>query len=111
MENKKVMNVIVSTSIRFTSEDDVKAYRGLGFEALPEDDLEYTEVTRYILGGAKIVLFGAKGQRLAVLERRTVRGMAVDGVPVTVHGPEFKRFDSDEPEPAEDDSENVEAAN
>ncbi len=90
MENK--MQVIISTAIRFTTEADVAAYKALSFEALPLEDMEYNEVTRYLVGWEHIVLFGANGRRLAVLKRKAIRGMAINGKPVTITGDEFKPF-------------------
>ena len=62
MENKK-MQVIISTAIRFTTEADVAAYKALSFEALPLEDMEYNEVTRYLVGWEHVVLFGAKDRK------------------------------------------------
>lgn len=90
MENK--MQVIISTAIRFTTEADVAAYKALSFEALPLEDMEYNEVTRYLVGWEHIVLFGANGRRLAVLRRKAIRGMAINGKPVTITGDDFKPF-------------------
>ena len=93
MENK--MQVIISTAIRFTTEADVAAYKALSFEALPREDVEYNEVTRFIVGYEHIVLFGANGRRLAVLKRDKVRGMAIDDEPVTVNGNDFRPFSTE----------------
>ena len=96
--NEKTMQVIISTGIRFTCEEDVNAYKALSFEALPMDDLEYNEVTRYLIGWKRIVLFGLNGHRLAVLNREQVRGMAVNGRPINVRGEGFVPVDSVEEE-------------
>ena len=96
MENK--MQVIISTAIRFTNEADVAAYKALTFEALPLDDMEYNEVTRYLVGWEHIVLFGANGRRLAVLKRKAIRGMAINDKPVTITGDDFKPFTTEDDE-------------
>lgn len=96
--NKKTMQIIISTGIRFTTEEDVNAYKALSFEALPMTDLEFNEATRYLIGWRRIVLFGLNGHRLAVLDREQVRGMAVDGKPVTVSGEDFTPIDSEKEE-------------
>ena len=96
MENK--MQVIISTAIRFTNEADVAAYKSLSFEALPLEDMEYNEVTRYLVGWEHIVLFGANGRRLAVLKRKAIRGMAINDKPVTVTGDGFKPFNTEDDE-------------
>lgn len=96
MENK--MQVIISTAIHFTNEADVAAYKALSFEALPLDDMEYNEVTRYIVGYEHVVLFGANGRRLAVLKRKAIRGMAINGKPVKVAGDDFRPFNTEDDE-------------
>lgn len=106
------MNAIISTSINFQSAADVAAYMQLDPVALPEDDMAYTEVTRYIVGFESIVLFGVDGRRLAKFRRRNVRGFAVDGEPVVIHGENFKRIGipEDDPQPTADADENEEDA-
>lgn len=96
MENK--MQVIISTAIRFNNEADVAAYKALSFEALSLEDLEFNEVTRYIVGYEHIVLFGQNGRRLAVLKRDKVRGMAINDKPVKVNGDGFKPFNTEDDE-------------
>lgn len=100
------MNAVVSTSINFQNAADVAAYMQLNPAALPDDDTAYTGVTRYIVGYAHIILFGENGRRMAKLHRRNVRGFAVDGEPVVVHGPDFKRIGI----PGEDQPQDDEAA-
>ena len=97
------MNAVVSTSINFQNASDVAAYMQLNPAALPDDDTAYTGVTRYIVGYAHIILFGENGRRMAKLHRRSVRGFAVDGEPVVVHGPSFKRIGIPGEEPPQDD--------
>lgn len=89
-------NVILSTTIRFTTASDVLAYSGLTNEARPRLDVEFTEATKIVVGFQHIVLFGATGRRMAVLSRKDYVGMAIDGKPVVVAGDEFKPFTVDE---------------
>lgn len=91
MTEAKTMNAIVSTSIRFSTPESVAAYRALPWHDLPEDDMEYNEVTRYIVGYKNIILLGKNGRRLATFPRRSVLGLAIDGQPVVIHGKDFKR--------------------
>lgn len=87
---------IISTCINFQTEADVTAYRGIDWRALPEGDMEYNEVTKYIVGYKNIILLGANGRKLATFPRRTVRGMAIDGTPVIIHGKDFTRIGVDD---------------
>lgn len=94
MENK-MQQIIISAGIKFTCEADVDAYNHLTFEALPSADLEFNEVTRFIVGYEHIVVFGQNGRRLAVLKRKDYRGMAVDGKPIKITGDDFKTVSTD----------------
>lgn len=89
-------NVIISTDIRFTTAHDVRAYSGLTSEARPRLDVEFTEATKVVVGWDRIVLFGATGQRMAVLNRRDYVGMAIDGKPYVISGDGFAPFTYDE---------------
>ena len=89
-------NVIISTDIRFTTAHDVRAYSGLTSEARPRLDVEFTEATKVVVGWDRIVLFGATGQRMAVLNRRDFVGMAIDGKPYVISGDGFAPFTYDE---------------
>lgn len=91
----KKMNVIISTSCEFASEEDVKEYRALSMWDLPEDDMNWPDVARVIMGYSKIVLIDEDGKRLAVWGRREVTGMAIGDKAIAVHGSAFKRFDTD----------------
>lgn len=101
MAEVKTMNAIVSTSIRFSTPESVAAYKGLPWHDLPEDDMEYNEVTRYIVGYKNIVLLGKDGRRLATFPRRKVMGLAIDGQPIVIHGEGFKRIGIDDAATAE----------
>ncbi len=101
MAEVKTMNAVVSTSIRFSTPESVAAYKALPWYDLPEDDMEYNEVTRYIVGYKNIVLLGQDGRRLATFNRRKVRGFAIDGQPIVIHGEGFKRIGIDDPAIAE----------
>ncbi len=101
MAEVKTMNAVVSTSIRFSTPESVAAYKTIPWHDLPEDDMEYNEVTRYIVGYKNIVLLGKDGRRLATFNRRKVRGFAIDGQPIVIHGEGFKRIGIDDPATAE----------
>lgn len=96
MAEVKTMNAIVSTSIRFSTPESVAAYKALPWHDLPEDDMEYNEVTRYIVGYKNIILLGKDGRRLATFPRRKVLGLAIDGQPIVIHGKDFKRIGIDD---------------
>ncbi len=53
------------------------------------------------MGYKNIVLLGKDGRRLATFNRRKVRGFAVDGQPIVIHGEGFKRIGIDDPATAE----------
>lgn len=97
----QTMQAIISTAINFQTAEDVKAYQGLDWKALPEDDREYNEVTRYIVGFKNVILLGLNGRRLCTVPRRSVKGLAIDGQPVIVHGPNFKRLGIKDPDTAQ----------
>lgn len=101
MAEVKTMHAIISTSINFRTAEDVKAYQGLDWMALPEDDMEYNEVTRYIVGYKNIILLGQNGRRLYTGKRRNIRGLAIDGSPIVIHGKNFKRIGIDDEATAE----------
>lgn len=92
----QTMQAIISTSINFRSAEDVKAYQGLDWMSLPEDDMEYNEVTRYIVGYKNIILLGLNGRRLYTGLRRNIKGLAIDGQPIVIHGKDFKRIGIDD---------------
>lgn len=97
----KTMNAVGSTSICFSTPESVEAYKAIPWIDLPEDDMEYNEVTRYIVGYKNIILLGLNGRRLATFPRRKVRGLAIDGHPVVIRGEGFKRIGIDDPATAE----------
>lgn len=97
----QLRQAIISTAINFQTAEDVKAYQGLDWKALPEDDREYNEVTRYIVGFKNVILLGLNGRRLCTVPRRSVKGLAIDGQPVIVHGPNFKRLGIEDPDTAQ----------
>lgn len=88
----RTMQAVISTAVKFQTAEDVKAYQGLNWTALPEEDVEYNEVTRYIVGFRNIILLGLNGRRLCTFPRRSAKGFAVDGQPIVIHGPNFKRI-------------------
>lgn len=90
--------VILTSAVRFCSIEDVEAYKALSVEALPCNDVEFNEVTRYLVGWEHIVLFGRTGRRLAALKRRDFIGMAIDGKPVLISGDSFKPFSTESKE-------------
>ena len=79
---------IISTSIRFQSVEDVRAYQELGYCEIPEDDVEYNEVADYAVTRSSITLWGINGRMLATFPLDTVKGFAIDGIPVVIHGKE-----------------------
>lgn len=97
----QTMQAIISTAINFQTAEDVKAYQGLDWKSLPEDDLEYNEVARYIVGFKNVILLGPNGRRLCTVPRRSVKGLAINGQPVVVHGPDFKRLGIEDPDTAQ----------
>jgi len=88
--------VILTSAVRFVNPEDVVAYQALPVYALPCHDVEFNEVTRYVVGWRHIVLYGRTGRRLAVLKRRHFIGMAIDGQPVVIRGDGFQPFASDD---------------
>lgn len=101
MSTTKTMNVVVSTAIRFSSPESITAYKAIPWYDLPEEDMEYNEVTRYIVGYRNIILLGQNGRRLATFSRRKVRGLAVDGQPIVIHGDDFVRIGVEDPDAVE----------
>lgn len=85
-------NAIISVSINFQDAADVTAYKGISPAALPDGEREYNEVTDYKVGYANIVLIGANGRTLAKFPRGAVKGFAIDGEPIVIAGPDFKRI-------------------
>lgn len=86
------MKAIISLFTALDTEQDVQNYLdndperdGLYFETSPSDT-----VTEYKVGYNKVVLKFADGH-VEIFARRDVMGFAVDGQPVPVHGPNFKR--------------------
>ena len=90
--------VIISTAIKFTNKADVETYTKLSPAALPLDDYELEGVAKYAVGYEHIVLLGASGKTMLRVKRDKVRGLAVDGQPIVIHGDDFKRIDFDDPD-------------
>lgn len=87
------MRAIISTAINFQNAADVAAYLELSPQALPDGDREYTEVTRYIVGYAHIILLGANGRTLAKVKRQDVKALVIEGEPICIRGDGFQRID------------------
>lgn len=90
----KTMDVIISTSCEFNNDADVAEYNALDEIEVPEDDMHWTTCTKIVMGYARIFLYFTD-KKMVVYQRRDVTGMAVDGHAVAVHGPEFRRLDTD----------------
>ena len=84
------MNAILSKSIQFISKEDVEAYKQLSAEAIREDGFRYSDVGSYKIGFQNIVLLDDNGYVIAKTRRGDIRGLAVDDVPITLHGDLFK---------------------
>jgi hypothetical protein len=90
-----MMNAIITYAIKFQNATDVAAYKQLSFASLPEADREFNEVTDYKVGYKRILLIGANGRALASFDRQSVKGFAIDGQPIVLDGPNFKRIGCD----------------
>ena len=88
--------LILSSTIKFSTEDDVKHYNAITPTALPRTDIVITEATKIVVGYQHIIVFGATGRRMAVLSRKDFTGMAIDGKPVTISGKSFHPFTVDQ---------------
>lgn len=87
-----MMNAILTTAIKFQSASDVEAYKGFSAAALPEGDRRYSGVSAYKVGFDNIVLLDEGGYIIAKRPRKEYKGFAIDGEPVNIGGPNFKRI-------------------
>lgn len=85
--------IVISTAINFKTETDVSAYLLITPRALPDGDCALS-CDEYKIGWEHIVLLDTAGRLMLKMKRRDVRGMAVDGKPVAVHGDGFAPIDS-----------------
>ncbi len=92
------MEAILTTAINFNSAEDVSIYKQFSPEALPDSDRRYSGVAAFKVGFSRIVLLDESGYAIAKKPRRFFKGFAVDGEPVVINGPEFKRIGCDEPD-------------
>lgn len=84
------MNAILSKSIQFMSTEDVEAYKKLSAEAIREDGFRYSDVGSYKIGFQNIVLLDKGGYLIAKTRRGDIRGLAIDDMPITLHGDLFQ---------------------
>lgn len=96
------MEAILTTAINFNNAEDVKVYKQFSPEALPDGDRRYSGVAALKVGFRHIVLLDADGYTIAKKPRKIFKSLAIDGEPVIINGPEFKRIGCDEPD-LEDD--------
>ena len=89
------MEAILTTAINFNSAEDVSIYKQFSPEALPDSDRRYNGVAAFKVGFSRIVLLDEGGYAIAKKPRRLFKGFAVDGKPVVINGPEFKRIGCD----------------
>ena len=87
-----MFNVNISTAIKFTTQEDVQAYRQISAAALPKDDCEVV-CAAYKVGYQNIVLLNDNGRLIVRYPKAQARGMAVDGKPVVLHGDGFVPID------------------
>lgn len=91
------MDAILTTAINFNSKEDVEIYKQFSPEALPDGDRRYSGVSTFKIGFENIVLLDQGGYLIAKKPRRAFKSLAIDGEPVKINGPEFKRIGCDEP--------------
>lgn len=89
------MEAILTTTINFNSAEDVSIYKQFSPEALPDGDRRYSGVASFKVGFKHIVLLDEGGYAIAKKPRGLFKGFAVDGEPVVINGPEFKRIGCD----------------
>lgn len=82
--------VIVSRATDFTADGALEKY--MAMEETPNMDVWMPDVQTIILGFNKVVLIGEDGHTRFVGLRRNVKGLAIDGEAVPVHGEYFRRF-------------------
>lgn len=92
------MKAIISYNATFETEQDVLDYMNDPSPNFPDvlllgSDPHHT-VTDYKVGYSNIFLTFADGKQRAYSRRRVV-GFAVDGKPIVIHGPNFKRINVD----------------
>lgn len=89
------MNAVLSTAINFQNVQEVKAYMTFSAAALPDGDRRYSDVAAYKVGYDNIVLLDASGYIIAKEARHNYRGLAIDGKPIVINGPDFARIGCD----------------
>lgn len=92
------MNAVLSTAINFQNAQDVEAYMTFSAEALPDGDRRYSDVAAYKVGYDNIVLLDTGGYIIAKEARRNYKGLAIDGEPIVINGPDFERIGCDTPD-------------
>lgn len=88
------MKIIISTGVEFNTPEDVLDYEALDVSEIPEDDVPpILNAVNYRVGYKHIVIEVDTGN--VVFLRKNVKGMAVDGQPITLRGDGFQRINCD----------------
>lgn len=84
--------VIISRAIAFTDVEVLEGYMAREIDDIPLSDVWMPDVQSIIVGYRKIVLKGEDGRTRFVGDRRQIKGLAVDGKAIPVHGSDFCRM-------------------